>query len=160
MSAITAWIRALAGAAVFCAIALALCPEGRTKRVLRAACGVVMTAALLSPALSLDMQALPEALARYGEAARAVAGEAGQEADRLNRTIIERECAAYILDKADALGLAVGSAAVTARWSEEGFWYPWESRAACAAEDRAELSELIEAGLGIPAERQSWEESG
>ena len=31
MSAITAWIRALAGAAVFCAIALALCPEGRPK---------------------------------------------------------------------------------------------------------------------------------
>ena len=51
MSAITAWIRALAGAAVFCAIALALCPEGRPKRVLRAACGVVMAAALLSPAL-------------------------------------------------------------------------------------------------------------
>ena len=48
MSAITAWIRALAGAAVFCAIALALCPEGRPKRVLRAACGVVMAAALLS----------------------------------------------------------------------------------------------------------------
>ena len=49
MSAITAWIRALAGAAVFCAIALALCPEGRPKRVLRAACGVVMAAALPSP---------------------------------------------------------------------------------------------------------------
>ena len=145
MSAITAWIRALAGAAVFCAIALALCPEGRPKRVLRAACGVVMAAALLSPALGLDMQALP--------------GEAGQEADRLNRTIIELECAAYILDKADALGLAVSSAAVTARWSEEGFWYPWESRAACSESDRETLSAVIEAELGIPAERQSWEES-
>ena len=154
MSAITAWIRALAGAAVFCAIALALCPEGRPKRVLRAACGVVMAAAL-----GLDMQALPEAVARYGEAARSVAGEAGQEADRLNRTIIERECAAYILDKADALGLAVSSAAVTARWSEEGFWYPWESRAACSESDRETLSAVIEAELGIPAERQSWEES-
>ena len=32
MSAITAWIRALAGAAVFCAIALALCPEDVYKR--------------------------------------------------------------------------------------------------------------------------------
>ena len=85
MSAITAWIRALAGAAVFCAIALALCPEGRPKRVLRAACGVVMAAALLSPVVELDMQALPEALARYGEAARAVAEGAGEEADRLNQ---------------------------------------------------------------------------
>ena len=98
-------------------------------------------------------------MARYGEAARSVAGEAGQEADRLNRTIIELECAAYILDKADALGLAVSSAAVTARWSEEGFWYPWESRAACSESDRETLSAVIEAELGIPAERQSWEES-
>ena len=93
------------------------------------------------------------------EAARAVAEGAGEEADRLNRTIIERECAAYILDKADALGLAVSSAAVTARWSEEGFWYPWESRAACSESDRETLSAVIEAELGIPAERQSWEES-
>lgn len=95
MSALTSWLRALVGAAVFCALALALCPEGRPKRVLRAACGVVMAAALLSPVVELDMQALPEALARYGEAARAVAEGAGEEADRLNRTIIERECAAY-----------------------------------------------------------------
>ena len=158
MSAITAWIRALAGAAGFCAIALALCPEGRPKRGLRAACGVVMAAALLSPALGLDMQALPEAVARYGEAARSVAGEAGQEADRLNRTIIERECAAYILDKADALGISAADAAVTARWSEEGFWYPWESQVSCPEGGRAALSEAIEAELGIPPERQSWEE--
>ena len=81
-----------------------------------------MAAALLSPVVELDMQALPEALARYGEAARAVAEGAGEEADRLNRTIIERECAAYILDKADALGISAADAAVTARWSEEGFW--------------------------------------
>ena len=63
MSALTSWLRALVGAAVFCALALALCPEGRPKRVLRAACGVVMAAALLSPVVELDMQTLPEALA-------------------------------------------------------------------------------------------------
>ena len=45
--------------------------------MLRAACGVVMAAALLSPVVELDMQALPEALARYGEAARAVARDLG-----------------------------------------------------------------------------------
>ena len=57
MELVTNWIRALVGAAVFCALATALCPEGRPKRVLRAACGVVMAAARarelsgLSPAL-------------------------------------------------------------------------------------------------------------
>ena len=120
---------------------------------------VLVAAALLSPVVELDMQALPEAIARYGEAARAVADGAEEEADRLNRTIIERECAAYILDKADALGLSASEASVTARWSEEGFWYPWECRVSCAEGGRAALSRAIEAELGIPPERQSWEES-
>ena len=97
-------------------------------------------------------------VAEHGDAARAVAEGAGEEADRLNRTIIERECAAYILDKADALGISAADAAVTARWSEEGFWYPWESRVSCPEGGRAALSEAIEAELGIPPERQSWEE--
>ena len=104
------------------------------------------------------MLAVREVVARYGEAARAVAEGAGEEADRLNRTIIERECAAYILDNADALGISAADAAVTARWSEEGFWYPWESRVSCPEGGRAALSEAIEAELGIPPERQSWEE--
>ena len=68
MELVTNWIRALVGAAVFCALAAALCPEGRPKRVLRAACGVVMAAALLSPVAALDTEALPKAMARYSEA--------------------------------------------------------------------------------------------
>ena len=158
MSAITAWIRALAGAAVFCAIALALCPEGRPKRVLRAACGVVMAAALLSPALGLDMQALPEAVARYGEAARSVAGEAGQEADRLNRTIIERECAAYILDKAEELGANVSGVKVQAQWNLDGLWVPYSAEIDLPdiGSAKAALEGMIQNELGIPAERQMW----
>ena len=158
MSALTSWLRALVGAAVFCALALALCPEGRPKPVLSAACGVVIAAALLSTEEEQDMQAQTGGQAGYGEAARAVAEGAGEEADRLNRTIIERECAAYILDIADALGISAADAAVTARRSEEGFWYPWESRVSCPEGSRAALSEAIEAELGIPPERQSWEE--
>ena len=122
MELVTNWIRALVGAAVFCALATALCPEGRPKRVLRAACGVVMAAALLSPVAALDTEALPKAMARYSEAARRQAESAAESADRLNRTIIESECEAYILDKAAQLGLDGLRAEVTARWSDEGFW--------------------------------------
>ena len=157
MELVTNWIRALVGAAVFCALATALCPEGRPKRVLRAACGVVMAAALLSPVAALDTEALPKAMARYSEAARRQAESAAESADRLNRTIIESECEAYILDKAAQLGLDGLWAEVTARWSDEGFWYPWEARLGRPESGRAELERLIEAELGIPAERQSWE---
>lgn len=157
LEAISGWIRALVGAAVFCALALALCPEGRVKRVLRFACGLVMAAALLSPVLSVDMESLPQALARYSEAAERCAGSAEETADRLNRTIIEGECETYILDKAAALGLEVCEAAVTARWNDEGFWYPWECRLSTGEGDMSGLSRLIEAELGIPEARQRWE---
>ena len=157
MELVTNWIRALVGAAVFCALAAALCPEGRPKRVLRAACGVVMAAALLSPVAALDTEALPKAMARYSEAARRQAESAAESADRLNRTIIEGECETYILDKAAALGLEVREAAVTARWSDEGFWYPWECRLSTGEGDMSGLSRLIEAELGIPEARQRWE---
>ena len=125
------------------------------KRVLRAACGVVMAAALLSPALGLDMQALPEAVARYGEAARSVAGEAGQEADRLNRTIIERECAAYILDKAGELGLEV-TVRVETRTEGNGIPVPWSAELTGSWSQA--LASALETELGIPAERQVWHE--
>lgn len=157
MELISGWVRALVGAAVFCALAMALCPEGRVRRVLSFACGVVMAAVLLSPAAGLDSELLPRAMARYSEAARArtQAGEAS--ADRLSRSIIEGECETYILDKAAGLGLEGCEVSVTARWSDEGFWYPWECRLSCSSGDRESLSRLIEAELGIASERQSWE---
>ena len=157
LEVVTAWIRALVGAAVFCALATALCPEGRVKRVLRFACGLVMAAALLSPVLKLDGAALPKAMARYSEAARQQAQSAADDADRLSRTIIESECETYILDKAAQLGLGPCEVSVTARWSEEGFWYPWECRLSCAEGGAERLSELIEAELGRAAERQYLE---
>ena len=61
--------------------------------------------------------------------------------------------------RAAALGADLSSVDVTARWSDEGFWYPW-SCTLTAAEYSAALSESVEANLGIPAERQSWEEGG
>ena len=70
-SALTDWVRALCGAAVICAAAMALCPDGRVKRVLRLVCGLVMACALLSPVLELDFDAYSSALSGYGEAARA-----------------------------------------------------------------------------------------
>ena len=151
---ISAWVKALSGAGLFCAAAAALCPPGRVRRVLGLACGCVMLAALLSPAAQLDIDAYAREAAKYGQAAREAAGLAQEAAGALEREVIERECAAYITDRADALGLGAAEAVVTARWSADGFWYPWEC--SVAAENSAALSDAIEGELGIPPERQSW----
>ena len=73
----------------------------------------------------------------------------------MERRVIEAECAAYISSRADVLGLEPGGISVEARWSEEGYWYPWSCRIAAA--ENAALSDAVEAELGIPRERQSWE---
>ena len=147
------WIRALAGAGVICTLALLLCPEGRPKRVARLAVGCVMAIALLSPVVKPDAGSFAKAFARYSEAAREAADIAGS----YERTVIERECEAYIMDRANALGVACVSANAVFRWSEEGFWYPWECSLGC--EYSPALANLIESELGIPAERQHWEDT-
>ena len=149
------WILALTGAAAFCAIALALCPEGRARSVLKLACGCVMLTALLSPLAGIDVTDIARAAARFREAADAVASGAGEAARELERKVIERECEAYISDRADALSTPLAGCRVEARWSGEGYWYPWSC--ALAGPHSGRLAEAIEAELGIPAERQSWE---
>lgn len=152
---LSGWVRAIAGAAVFCAMAAALCPRGRARGVLALASGCVMLLALVSPIARLDLTDFARASARWRESAAAVADGAGEAAGAMERRVIEAECAAYISSRADVLGLEPDGISVEARWSEEGYWYPWSCRIAAA--ENAALSDAVEAELGIPLERQSWE---
>lgn len=156
------WMLGLCGAAAVCALALAVCPGGRVKGVLRVVCGAVMTIALLSPAVGFDFAAYSQSLEKYRLGAETAAKAAADKQDILSRTIIEDELAAYILDKAAALGLTLSSAQVSAKWSEDGFWYPYEASLAGAGaeETKKELAEIMESELGIPRDRQHWEEEG
>lgn len=152
------WLLSLCAAAAGCAAALALCPEGRVRRVLRIVCGAVMAVALLSPVRAFDLDLYARAVAQYGEEARALGETAEAESDRLSRGIIEEECAAYIWDKADTLGLQVSSVQVGAHWSDDGCWYPWEAELAVTGDTAAleALSAAVESELGIPRARQQF----
>ena len=154
-TALADWIRTLTGAAIFCAIAFAICPRGRPRQVLSLACGCVMAVALLSPVAGLDVTSLARAAARYNQAARETVSDAQEASRGLERAVIESECEAYISDRADALGVDAAGIAVTARWSVDGFWYPWECSVGAAYSDA--LAGSIEAELGIARERISWE---
>ena len=58
-----------------------------------------------------------------------------QYSKNLNRTIIEGECRAYILDKADETGTELAEVTVTAEWSTDGYWYPHEVRIVSGADE-------------------------
>ena len=150
------WILGMAGAAALCAAALALTPPGRVQKVQKLVCSMVMLLALISPLYSLDTGALARAMARSRETELALSRQAEQAEQRLSRSIIEEECAAYILDKAGETGVTLDAASVTARWDEDGFWYPWQAQLDGAQDCRRQLAPVIEAQLGIPEARQYW----
>lgn len=155
---IRGWLLGIVGAAILSAIAMSLTPKGRVRDVTRLVCGIVMALSLIQPVLKLDFDAYSLNLSEYRGAADSITDSIQENNDRLSRLIIEEECAAYILDKAQVLGLTAVTASVTAKWGDEGCWYPYEAMLDIqgAQSDKDRLAAIIESELGIPRERQSW----
>jgi len=131
-------------------------PKTAVKAVVTLVCGVVAVTAFLSPLLSARWDEPLFSAAAYRSSAAEHAAAAAEKGEMMARRIIEDECAAYILDKGAALGIADMTASVTARWGEDGRWYPYSARVAAAADapQLERLSQSIEAELGIPASMQ------
>ena len=152
---IRGWILSLTGAALVCAAALRLTPEGRVKSVLRSLCALTMTAALFSPLLG--GAALPDyapELSRYRAAAEELTGRASELGRELDRGIIEQRMEAYILDKARSLGATLSAAKVSLRWSTQGVWVPESAELTGTYSET--LSRLLEAELGIARTAEVW----
>lgn len=148
------WVLGLAGTAAFCAVATMLTPKGRVRQVVQLLTGLLMALALLQPLLRPELGELSLDLSKYRAQAEQLT-QSGQELRQsLDRSIIEEQTEAYILDKAQSLGAAVVGAKVSLQWSTEGFWYPTEVTLQGTYD--AALSRLLEAELGIPAAAQRW----
>ena len=152
------WVRAIAGAALICAAAIALPPKGRVKGVLKFVCGLVLLSAILSPLLKKDFTLYSMDMSAYRSHAEEITQSTQENQNKLSRTIIEGKLEAYILDKAQSLNVALESAQVTMKWGDEGCWYPYEATLTGNIPQRKKnlLSNAIEAELGIPEENQYW----
>lgn len=157
VDAVGSWVKTIAGAGIITALALTLTPKGRVHRVLRLVCGCVMVIALVSPILSFDIDSFSMNAAYYRAELEDVQASVDETSNRLYRTIIEEESCAYILDKAQVIGLEVSSVTVTAKWGD-GYFYPYELfiDAQGTQQDKDALLQAIEGELGIPSERQNW----
>ena len=147
------WIYGMTAVSLCCAIAMSLTPDGRVKSVLRLCCTLAMTVALLSPLGKVDIDVYAQSLARYRDLLQQAEKSGTEKADRLNRTVIEAECAAYISDKGAELGLGAVSVQVQAKWGD-AFWYPYEVW--LEAQPSEELLICLEGELGVPRERVHW----
>lgn len=152
------WILSLTATALFCSVAMAVVPKGRTAGVLRLVCGIALTLALTAPLLKVDPAEYLAEAASFSQMYREITEAAEEQAESQYRGIIEEESAAYIWDKAERCGIVLTSVSVTAEWDAvTENWLPHTASVSLTAETiPAELSAAIAADLGIPVERQEW----
>lgn len=157
MGAVRSWLLAVIAVSLLCAVADALIPSGGVKRVGRLVCGLVLMGAILSPVASLDV----EGSQRWLESCLAsVRSQEAELEDRVNgqmKVIIEREYAAYIVDKAAGLGLTC-TVQVECALSEDGLYLPVRTEVAGpqTADVQAQLIRIISEDLGVPDSAQIY----
>ena len=160
MGLVRQWLLGVTAAALVLALAEALAPEGGAKKVCRLAGGLALLLAAAGPAAgALKGGVFTGTLEGWRERTRIVEQELEERNGRFYLAIIEEETAAYVMDKARELGFDC-EAEVTYGYDEEGVPCPWEitARGGWTREQREEFSRLLEKELGVPAQRQYYEE--
>ena len=153
MGAVGRWLTAVISVSLLCAMAGALMPQGAVKQVGRLVCGLVLLAAILSPLRELDVDTGRRWLDSYLDSTGQWEAALKETVNRQMKTIIEEECAAYIVDKAAQLGLRC-TLRVEGRETEEGLYLPLRAEVCgpLSDSDQTLLIRLIAEDLGIPEE--------
>lgn len=124
MEGLRSWLLSVTCAAIIAALADALCPGGFPKKLTRAAGGLLVLLTVLGPAVELAHLDLADSLAKYRDQTQWDVQAIEVEGEELRKAIIERETAAYISDKAAALGIQDAQVWVNCRLTDEGFPAP------------------------------------
>ena len=159
MGAVRGWLLAVIAASLLCALADALMPQGAVKRVGKLVCGLVIMAAIVSPLVDLDVEEGRRWLEECLTGVELRAAELEDTVGGQRKAIIERECAAYIVDKAAELGLTC-RARVECKPSEDGLYLPVRTEVAgsMTAEVQGRLIRTNAEDLGVPPEAQIYME--
>nr|WP_325229253.1 stage III sporulation protein AF [uncultured Oscillibacter sp.] len=155
IGAVRSWLTSIAAVTLMLTVVQTLVPEGTLRKISGFTGGLLLLAALLQPVLKTDLGRLRLDFSDY----EAAIGERAAELDVAGKeelaAIIAGRTAAYISDKADALGLRV-TARVETEPGVDGT--PLPASAELTGPYSRELVDWIAGELGIPAERQVWHE--
>lgn len=155
MAAVREWLTAVVTVTMLLSVVQVLVPEGHQRRIASFLGGLILLVTLLRPLIGMDLRRLDLRLETYereiAERQEALAAAGKEEM----ASIIELRTAAYISDKADALGLTV-TAEVQTEAGPEGIPVPYRAELTGAWSE--ELASYMEGELGIPRERQVWHE--
>ena len=149
------WLIGVTAAAILCALANSLMPQGPVRKVGKLALGLVMLAALLRPLVQLDAVDVEQWLEDVQAEAAVPVQDLEGERDAAAKAIIEQACAAYIVDKAAQLG-AECSVQIVCQAAGDGVFLPAQAvvQGALTPEQTSALVRCLEEDLGRPQERQ------
>ena len=124
MELLRQWLVGVTCAAMIIALADSLTPSGTVRKVGKLVGGLVLLLAVLQPVLTFDYSAMAIAATDYQAAFGAYDLELEETNLDLMKTIIAERTGAYILDKAEALGVPCERVTVTCTVGEDGVPYP------------------------------------
>ena len=156
IGAVRSWLTSIAAVTLMLTVVQTLVPEGTLRKISGFTGGLLLLAALLQPVLKTDLGRLRLDFSDY----EAAIGERAAELDVAGKeelaAIIAGRTAAYISDKADALGLGELTAQVETEPGPDGT--PLPACVKLTGPYSQILADWIAGELGIPAERQVWHE--
>ena len=155
IGAVRVWLTSIVMVTLLLSVAQTLIPEGTIRKIAGFTGGLILLVALLRPVLGADLERLHLDLGDYERAIEERQEELASAGNAELKALIESQTAAYISDKANALGLEV-TVRVEAEAGADGI--PVPATADIQGARSEELASYMEQELGIPRERQSWQE--
>ncbi len=155
IGAVRAWFVSITAVTLLLSVVQLLAPEGTMRKIIHFTGGLLLLSALLQPILRSDLSQLHLHFSDYAAAIADRAEELDAAGKEELADIIAERTAAYIWDKADALGLDL-TIQVHTEPGRDGT--PLPVSVELKGPRSPELAEWIARELGIPAERQVWHE--
>lgn len=151
------WLLGVACAAMVMAVSGALVKGSSGQRVCKLVGSLLLLLVTLGPMVGLEEEDW-QRLLEFDTGAIEEAQEAfSEQNEQMYESIIEEETGAYILDKAESLGVSCQVEVVVA-WEDE-VPQPWSAslKGTWTPDQRQALADTMQGDLGIPYERQSFE---
>ena len=156
MEGLRQYVFSVASGAILSGLVTGMMPKGTYQKLLRLICGVFMALLVIRPMLNLDLGSIVRELTGFGSRDGEAAAAFGEEMARDSMAAyIKRETEAYILDKANELGI---TAEVQVLVGKEDLPVPSAAviRGTVPQSLKLELERLIEGNLGISKENLQW----
>lgn len=149
------WLIGVTAAAMLTALARCLMPPGAVQQVGSLVCAMVLLWAVLKPFTPLRQAFIGDF--EVTRQTQAMDTKLTQQHEQLLKSFIEQECEAYIVDKAEQLGIDCGARVVCVT-EEEGMWLPETVRVMgeLSPQQRRELEQMIAADLGVERDKQEY----